>query len=229
MVPLWLVCGLYGLMTENLLSKETDRPCYVSEDPSSVYGRVSVLLSVLLPLLLGPLLATLLYLGLRLTCSLGSRPGPDLPVMEDVGCLSLMVSRPRYCFSYRLMSEIVVHLVCYIPSMVWSESYLSLPRDIFMFVLLKCVGSTGLHWMTDSCVQIRGRELSSGPRPTGHSPHGEESWDNLEMFVTNLSRRLCHSVKTLYRRGGSTQTRKLEMTYEEVQRHLGLGVMPHDL
>ena len=174
-------------MTENLLSKETDRPCYVSEDPSSVFGWVSVLLSVLLPLLLGPLLATLLYLSLCLTCSLGSRPGPDLPVMEDVGCLSLMVNGPLNCFSCRLMSEIVVHLVCYIPSMVWSESYFSLPRDIFWFVLLKCVGSTGLHWKTDSRVQIRGRELPPGPGPTGHSPHGEESWDNLEMFVIEIS------------------------------------------
>ena len=42
------------------------------------------------------------------------------------------------------MCETVVHLGCYIPSMVWSESYFTLPQDIFWFVLLKCVG----RWIT---------------------------------------------------------------------------------
>ena len=35
------------------------------------------------------------------------------------------------------------------------------------------------------------------------------------------------TVDGICRRGGSNQTRKLEMTCEDLQRQLGLGVTPH--
>ena len=41
------------------------------------------------------------------------------------------------------MFEIVVHLGCYLPSMIWCELYLLLPRDIFCFVIVKYVGDLG--------------------------------------------------------------------------------------
>ena len=33
--------------------------------------------------------------------------------------------------------EVVVHLGCYLPSMVWCETSLELPRDILCFVIVK--------------------------------------------------------------------------------------------
>ena len=35
------------------------------------------------------------------------------------------------------------------------------------------------------------------------------------------------AVGEVYRRGGSTQSRDMEITYEELQRQLGLGVTPN--
>ena len=69
--------------------------------------------------------------------------------MEDVCCLSLMVNLLSYfaIFIYiffkknlkykTLPLEVVVHLGCYLPSMVWCETSLELPRDILCFVIVK--------------------------------------------------------------------------------------------
>ena len=38
---------------------------------------------------------------------------------------------------YKTFHEVVVHLGCYLPSMVWCETSLELPRDILCFVIVK--------------------------------------------------------------------------------------------
>ena len=53
------------------------------------------------------------------------------------GETSVLSSSPGY-LSWNII-EIVVHLGCYIPSMIWCDKYLQLPRDIFPFVMVKYV------------------------------------------------------------------------------------------
>ena len=98
MIPVWVICGIYGLMTESIFTRETNRPCHLSEDPNSMFGRISVIFSIVLPVVIGPVLTVSLYCGiLLLSCSVRSLKGKcnsDQSVMEDVCCLTLMVSHP---------------------------------------------------------------------------------------------------------------------------------------
>ena len=178
LVPVWVVCGLYGVMTDNIFTRERDRqelhwtshlthlitvtrrPCDIQEDPDTLLWRLSVMVSIVLPVILGPLITFILYCGVSLVSlrsltelpsSLGlyllfrklkRKVGSDNSVAEDVCCLSLLVrslssSSSLPPLTLIIILEVVVHLGLYIPSLVWCDQYLQLPRDIFPFVMVK--------------------------------------------------------------------------------------------
>ena len=94
---------------------------------------------------------------------------------------------------------IIIHLLCYISSMILCELYISIAEEsgnLLMFVMVKYVLGTVHHLLTPAAILLT---------------------------KTDVRR----AVGEVYRRGGSTQSQDMDITYEELQRQLGLGVTPN--
>ena len=94
---------------------------------------------------------------------------------------------------------IIIHLLCYISSMILCELYISIAEEmgnLLMFVMVKYVIGTVHHLLIPAAILLT---------------------------KTDVRR----AVGEVYRRGGSTQSQDMDITYEELQRQLGLGVTPN--
>ena len=94
---------------------------------------------------------------------------------------------------------IIIHLVCYISSKILCEAYISITEEDDNLLMFVMVKYVigTVHHLLTPAA----------------------------ILVTKADVR--KAVVEVYKRGGSTQARDIEITYEELQRQLGLGVTPN--
>ena len=128
----WAIALVYGLMSDQMLSKQSDVPCYVRADPTTGLGLSSVALAIIVPALLGPVLVTLLHILLRIIAVfLKPRSSPSSSKDSrsgDEGGFSI--------FSLLLLT--IVFISTYTTSMLICEIYMSKHSNTLLgFVLVK--------------------------------------------------------------------------------------------
>ena len=128
---IWLISLLYGLMTEQFLSKEVDLPCSVSNNIQTYQGITSVSLAIILPTVCGPAMAGVTHLVISV---LNTVRGTTINSEEN----RKMEIKNLLC----ILCLILVFLPTYISSMILTELYLDI-GNIFLFVLVKyIIGNT---------------------------------------------------------------------------------------
>ncbi len=102
----------------------------------------------------------------------------------------------------------LIFISTYSTSMIISELYFPIPENIFMFILLKFIIGLSHHLLGNSQSSKNAVNFYlSGP---------------LAILASQAEIRA--HVGAVYRKGGTQQNTTMEMTYEELQRNLGLGV-----
>ena len=179
---IWFIALIYSLLTEQILSKSVDLPCYVSDQIKSDLGMASIVIAIIIPTVIGPLSIFFLHIILSITnCIIGTKSAdPDLRNKEcrNLVCIFLLT---------------LIFLVTYITSMIICELYVKIPGQMLYFVFLKYIAGTSHHLF--------------GP---------------LVILMTRQDIR--ENAGVVYRKGGTTQNTSTEITYEEMQRNLGIGV-----
>ena len=128
---IWLISLLYGLMTDQFLSKEVDLPCSVSNNIQTYQGITSVSLAIILPTVCGPAMAGVTHLVISV---LNTVRGTTINSEEN----RKMEIKNLLC----ILCLILVFLPTYISSMILTELYLDI-GNIFLFVLVKyIIGNT---------------------------------------------------------------------------------------
>ena len=126
----WAIALVYGLMSDQILSKKADVPCSVSADPTTGLGLASVALAILLPAICGPGIVTLLYILLKII-AMFLKPGAS-PASKDrrAGKDGLSICS--------LLLLTIVFISTYSTSMLICELYMSKPANTLLgFVLVK--------------------------------------------------------------------------------------------
>ena len=59
---IWGVSFIYGVMTEQVLSKKVDLPCSVSDKSEKTFGFASIFLVIIFPTVIGPVMVTILHI-----------------------------------------------------------------------------------------------------------------------------------------------------------------------
>ena len=158
---IWLISLLYGLMTDQLLSKEVDLPCSVSNNIRTYLGITSVSLAIILPTVCGPAMAGLAHLVISV---LNTVRGTNNFSEEN----KKMEIKNLLC----ILCLILVFLPTYISSMILTELYLDI-GNIFFFVIVKYIlGKTLTHWQNISKQRVC-RNLPTHPGTTGYLDYQE--------------------------------------------------------
>ena len=131
MTQVWAIALVYGLMSDQILSKQSDVPCYVRADPTTGLGLASVALAIVVPAILGPVLVTVLHILLRII-ALFLKPRSS-PASKD--------SRSGGQGGFSICSLLLLTIVfisTYSTSMLICELYMSKPSNTLLgFVLVK--------------------------------------------------------------------------------------------
>ena len=158
---IWFISLLYGLMTEQFLSKEVDLPCSLSKNLETYQAIGSVSLAIILPTLCGPVMAGLTHLVVSALNTLRGTPS----ISEENRKLEL---KNLFC----ILCLILVFLPTYISSMILTELYLDI-GNIFFFVIVKYIlGKTLTHWQNISIQRVC-RNLPTHPGTTGYLDYQE--------------------------------------------------------
>ena len=132
-MQVWAIALVYGLMSDQMLSKQSDVPCYVRSDPTTGLGLASVALAIVVPVILGPVLVTVLHVLLRII-AVCLKPGAS-PASKD--------SRSGDKRGLSICSLVLLTMVfisTYSTSMIICELYMSKPSNTLLgFVLVKWV------------------------------------------------------------------------------------------
>ena len=213
---IWLISLLYGLLTEQFLSKEIDLPCSVSNKITTYQGISSVTLAILLPTACGPALAGLTHLVISLLNTVRGAGGGAADSKEENRKMEI---RNLLC----ILALILVFLPTYISSMIITELYLDI-NNIFSFVVVKYIvgntmtgtGTSRNNYLVGTCqhtlvplaILITKNEIYQSAK--------EVNWRAVESFF--------NPPLQVYRSGGTIQGKDLEITAEQIQKELGLGV-----
>ena len=177
----WTMAMVYGMMTDQVLSKEVNRPCSVREQIHSRISIASLMFGFILPIIVGPvavIIANFILNFLEKVLVIGPaavQKEEDLPSLVSILVLT------------------IICLITYSVSMIITEVYDQIYENHFNFIMLKYVFGTSHHLLVPLSLLLTRSDL----------------WD------------LC---KIVYRKGGSNQSKNIEITVEEMQRELGLGV-----
>ena len=177
----WTMAVVYGVMSDQVLTKEVNKTCSVREIIHSNLSITSLVFGFILPLVVGPvavIIAHFLLNFLEMILVIGPAPAPKKEEVPSVTCIVVLTT---------------VCLVTYSVSMIVVEVYAPIYDNHFNFIMLKYVFGTAHHFLIPLCLLMVRSDL----------------WE---------------LVKIVFRKGGSTQNKSVEMTYEEMQRELGLGV-----
>ena len=181
---IWFLSLIYGVLTENVLSKKIDLPCFVSDKSDQTFSTASIFLAIIFPTIIGPSLVTLLHIIISIINILmkNASMAADLKRMEvqNIFCV--------FCLT-------TVFLMTYIISMIICEVFISAQTNLLYFVIIKYIIGTSHHLFGPISILITRREI-------------------------------CQAVIQVYRKGGSTQNKTFDITSEEMQKQLGLGVNP---
>jgi hypothetical protein len=203
----WGVSLVYGVMSDQLLSKQADVPCSVTVDPASGLGLASVVLAIVAPTVCGPVAVTIGHLAITAVGMFIKQP----PVPKGV----LSEELRHLCCIFLLT---VIFLLTYVTSMVVCEVYLPVSGSLFTFILVKYITGTSHHLLGPLAILLSRADIrhtaAQVPSPSvHHSP-----------FPSPFAQPYPSFSPQVYRKGGSTQNKTMEITYEQMQKELGLGV-----
>ena len=181
---IWGVSFIYGVLTEQVLSKKINIPCSVSDHISENFGIASIILAIIFPTILGPVMVTILHVIISIM-NVVMKNAPltaDLRIeeLQNVLCIFLLT---------------IIFLLTYITSMIICEVFILIPNNLLYFVIIKYVAGTSHHLFVPICILISRRDI-------------------------------CNSAIQVYKKGGTTQSKSFEITAEQMQKELGLGVNP---
>ena len=126
MMQVWVIALVYGLMSDQILSKQSDVPCSVRSDPTTGLGLASVVLAIIVPAILGPGLVSALHILLRILSALLKPARKELRTGETGFSLCT------------LLLLTIVFLTTYSTSMILCELFMSnTPDTLLSFVLVK--------------------------------------------------------------------------------------------
>ena len=181
---IWGVSFIYGVMTEQVLSKKVDLPCSVSDKSEKTFGFASLLLAIIFPTVIGPVMVTILHIIISIVNILMKHDSiaADLrkEELQNILCVFFLTT---------------IFLTTYITSMIICEHYLPAGNNLLYFVIIKYIVGTSHHLLGPISILISRRDI-------------------------------CKSAIQVYRRGGTTQSKTFEITAEQMQKELGLGVDP---
>ena len=169
------------MMSEQVLSKEVNRPCSVREQIHSAVSIVSLLFGLIIPFAVGSFAVIIAHFVLNLLESfleLGPAPANKKEDFPSIACILVLT---------------IICLITYSMSMIIAEVYGQIYDNPFNFIMFKYVFGTFHHFLIPLSLFFVRSDL----------------WD---------------LVKIVYKKGGSNQNKNIEMTYEEMQKQLGLGV-----
>lgn len=130
----WAVSALYGVLSDQMLSRQADVPCSVRVDPARGLGLASVVLAILVPAVVGPGAAALLHLLLTIAGLVVGQPAVarEVRVQETRGLCTILLLT-------------VTFLLTYTTSMVACEAWMSTSSGLLGFVVVKYVVGTSQH------------------------------------------------------------------------------------
>ena len=184
MGAIWGVAFIYGVLTEQVLSKKIDVPCSVSDHISENFGIASIILAIIIPSFIGPIMVTIIHIII----SIINVVMKNAPVAADLKSEELGNILCTVFLTF-------VFLFTYIISMIICEVFLPADDNILYFVIIKYIAGTSHHLLGPISILLSRQDI-------------------------------CHSVIFVYRRGGTTQSKSFEITAEQIQKELGLGVNP---
>ena len=180
----WGVSFIYGVLTEQVLSKKVDVPCSVSDHINENFSIASIFLAIIFPTIIGPVIVTVLHISISIinmamnNASMATNLRKE--ELQNILCVFLLT---------------VIFLITYITSMIICEVFIPAPNNLLYFVIIKYIAGTSHHLFGPISILISRRDI-------------------------------CKSVIQVYRRGGTTQSKSFEITAEQMQKELGLGVNP---
>ena len=181
---IWGASFIYGVLSEQVLSKKTDVPCSVSDHISENFGIASIILAIILPTFIGPIMVTIFHIIISITNMIHTNApiAADIKIeeLQDILCVFLLT---------------IIFLITYVTSMVISEVFFPIPDNLLNFVIIKYIAGTSHHLFGPICILISRRDI-------------------------------CNSAIQVYKKGGTTQSKSFEITAEQMQKELGLGVNP---
>ena len=178
---LWSMATIYGMMSEQVLSKEVNRPCSVRERLNSPLSIAALMFGFIIPIIFGPITIIIINFALNCVGSVCDVDPAQVPKKEDIPGSCCMITLTSICITIYSVSLIITEII--------PEIY-NVP---FNLIMLKYVFGTFHHFLCPLSFLVIRNDL----------------WE------------LC---KIVYRKGGSNQNRSVDMTYEEMQKQLGLGV-----
>ena len=178
----WGLSAVYGVLTEQVLSKGGSVPCSVSHPLSDGFGIVSLVLALVLPTIIGPFTVTIIHI----TISIVNELMKNAPVAAD-----LRNEERQNIFCMFLLT--IIFFSTYITSMVICEVLFTTNHNLFSFVVIKFIVGTSHHLLGPLSILLSRRDILD-------------------------------SAVQVYRRGGTTQSKSLEITAEQMQKELGLGL-----
>jgi len=177
----WFIAFIYACLSEQILSKEVDIPCSISDSLQSVFGVSSIIISIIIPVIIGPILSLVVLLLLSAVFLVTGVKSCKESQLED---------RRNICCNMLLT---IIFIPTYTTSMIISELYFPIPDNIFHFILLKFIIGVSHQLLGPMAILLSQTDIRN-------------------------------NVVQVYRKGGTSQNTTMEMTYEELQRNLGLGV-----
>ena len=181
---IWGVSFIYGILTEQVLSKKIDVPCSVSDHISETFGIASIILAIILPTIIGPVTVTILQIIISImNIVMRNAPlaaGLKTEELQNMLCIFLLT---------------IIFFFTYIISMIICEVFLPATDNLLFFVIIKYIAGTSHHLLGPISILLSRQDI-------------------------------CHSAILVYRKGGTTQSKSFEITAEQMQKELGLGVSP---
>ena len=159
----WAVSTLYGVLSDQMLSRQADVPCSVRVDPARGFGLASVVLAILVPAVVGPLAATLLHVVITIA---------SLVVGQPVVAREVRVQETRGLCTILLLT--VTFLLTYTTSMVVCEAWMSTSSGLLGFVVVKYILGTSQHLLGPLAILLSRPDLRKTARQVGlaqDSPH----------------------------------------------------------
>ena len=181
---IWGLSFIYGVLTENVLSKKVDLPCSVSDQSDETFSAASIFLAIIFPTIVGPSIVTILHVIISIT---------NIVMKNDAMARDLKLVEVQNILCVLFLT--IIYLVTFITSMIICEVFIPVNTNLLYFVIIKYIVGTSHHLLGPISILISRRDI-------------------------------CKSAIQVYRKGGTTQSKTFEITAEQMQKELGLGVDP---
>ena len=181
---IWGASFIYCVLSEQVISKKIDVPCFVTDHISEHFEINSIVLVIILPTIIGPFIVTISHISINIMNVVMKTAPLELDIrseeQQNILCVFLLT---------------ILFLITYITSMIICEVFLPPHDNLLFFIIIKYIAGTSHQLLGPISILISRREI----------------WT---------------SAIQVYKKGGTTQSKSFEITAEQMQKELGLGVNP---